>query len=145
MSIEKATQQDRTAIVSLLEAEKLPAKDLPAVLDNFLIIRAENRLAGVIGLERYGVYGLLRSMVVHPHYRNRQLAANLVQALEEEAIAAGITTLFLLTETAENYFRKKGYQVTARSAVPEVLLQSSEFSHVCPASATVMKKALVPV
>lgn len=96
----------------------------------------------MIGLEHYDGAGLLRSMVVHPAYRNRQIAERLVQQLEETASFSGITALYLLTETAEKYFSRKGYQTITRSEVPPLLMQSSEFSHVCPASATVMKKEL---
>lgn len=140
--IQKATEQYRAAIVSLLQSQKLPTEDLPAVLDNFLIVTEEDNLVGLIGLERYGHYGLLRSMVVHPDYRNRQIAERLVQQLEETAKASGIATMYLLTETAEKYFCRKGYNTIHRSEVPSMLMQSSEFSHVCPASATVMKKKL---
>lgn len=142
MIIQTATEQARTAIISLLQSQKLPTEDLPDVLDHFFIATEEDQLAGLIGLERYGSYGLLRSMVVHPDYRNRQIAERVVQQLEETAKATGITAMYLLTETAEKYFSKKGYKTITRNDVPQTLMQSSEFSHVCPVSATVMKKEL---
>lgn len=142
MTIQKATREDRAALVSLLQSQKLPTEDLPAVPEDFFIATEEDKLVGLIGLERYGTHGLLRSLVVHPDYRNRQIAERLVEHLEETATASGITSLYLLTQTAEKYFRRKGYQTITRSNVPPALVQSSEFSHVCPASATVMEKAL---
>lgn len=66
----------------------------------------------------------------------------LLQLLEQTATNSGVTTMYLLTETAEKYFNKKNYQVITRNEVPQALFQSSEFSHVCPVSATVMKKDL---
>lgn len=143
MNIQKATEQARAAIVSLLQSQKLPTEDLPAVLENFLIAEEDGQLVALIGLERYGRDGLLRSMVVHPAYRNRQIAERLVHQLETTASLSGIATLYLLTETAEKYFSRKGYNIISRSEVPPLLMQSSEFSHVCPASATVMKKELI--
>jgi amino-acid N-acetyltransferase len=142
MLIQKATEQDRAAIIGLLQSQKLPTEDLPAVLDDFFTATENDNLVGLIGLERYGADGLLRSMVVHPDYRNRQIAERLVQQLEETAKASSISAIYLLTETAEKYFSKKGYDIVPHSEVPPLVMQSSEFSHVCPASATVMKKAL---
>jgi amino-acid N-acetyltransferase len=74
--------------------------------------------------------------------RGQSLAAQLVAELERYAAALGLHTLYLLTETADQYFEKKGYERIHRAEVPEALKASTEFSHVCPASATVMKKAL---
>jgi amino-acid N-acetyltransferase len=142
MMIQKATEQARAAIVGLLQSQKLPTEDLPTVLDHFSIATEDDNLVGLIGLERYGTAGLLRSMVVHPDYRNRQIAERLVHQLEETAKAIGITSMYLLTETAEKYFSRKGYNTIPRSEVPPLVMQSSEFSHVCPVSATVMKKEL---
>lgn len=143
MTIQKATEQTRAAVISLLQSQNLPSGDLPPVLENFLVAMEDDQVVGVIGLERYGSYGLLRSLVVHPDFRNRQIAEKLVQQLEETATATGIAALYLLTETAEKYFSKKGYTIISRSDVPQTMMQSSEFSHVCPASATVMKKELL--
>lgn len=143
MNIIEATEQWRNEIIRLLQSQKLPTEDLPLPLANFYIALEADKVIGVIGMEQYGSYGLLRSMVVHPDYRNQQIAERLVQLLEERAVTAGITSLFLLTETAEKYFTKKRYTIIARNEVPSDLLSSSEFSHVCPVSATVMKKDLV--
>lgn len=142
MIIHKATEQARGAIKELLQSQKLPAEDLPGVLDDFYVATEHDQLVGLIGLERYGFDGLLRSMVVHPAYRNRQIAERLVQQLEDSAKASGIAAVYLLTETAETYFSRKNYQTINRGEVPPRLMQSSEFSHVCPVSATVMKKEL---
>lgn len=82
-------------------------------------------IIGLIGLEPYDRYGLLRSLVVHPDHRNKRIAETLVTKLEKSAKASGIITLYLLTETADRYFGKKGYQTVARDEVPEALKQSS--------------------
>lgn len=137
-----ATEQHRDGIKDLLRSQHLPFEDLPASLEHFFVVLEDGDLIGTIGMEQYEGYGLLRSMVVHPGHRNKGLAENLVARLEQEALATGITGMFLLTETAEKYFSRKGYDVVHRDEVPSVLKQSSEFSHVCPASAIVMKKQL---
>ena len=81
-------------------------------------------------------------MVVKKEYRNQKLASRLVNGLETFAKAAGITSMYLLTETAAQYFENKNYKIITRAEVPTPLLASSEFSHVCPVSAIVMKKEI---
>lgn len=142
MQIVKATEQSRDEIKSLLQSQNLPAEDLPHVLTDFYAAVDEGNLIGLIGMERYSHYGLLRSMVVHPDHRNKGIAEALVTQLEQGAKSTGITEMFLLTETADKYFSKKGYTIITRDAVPAELKSSSEFSHVCPVSAIVMKKPL---
>lgn len=142
MDIIKATSQQRDEIIDLLQKENLPAEDLPLDLSNFFTAIEENTIIGLIGLEPYGENGLLRSMVVSPNYRNQQIAERLVKMLEEQAINSGINTIYLLTETADKYFSRKGYKTIVREEVPTELKASSEFSHVCPVSAIVMKKEL---
>ena len=142
MQTVNASEKCQNEIIDLLRSNNLPWEDLPASLNDFYAMVDEGKIVGLIGMERYAHYGLLRSMVVHPDYRNRLIADKLVQALEQTAVKSGITAMYLLTETAEQYFSKRNYQVITRSEVPQALFQSSEFSHVCPVSATVMKKDL---
>ena len=142
MQIVKATEQSRDEITSLLQSQNLPADDLPNLLTDFYIALDAGELTGIIGMERYGHYGLLRSMVVHPDHRNKRIAETLIAQLEQEAKCTGIIEMYLLTETADKYFSKKGYTTITRDAVPAELKGSSEFTHVCPVSAIVMKKQL---
>jgi len=141
-TITKAPSGQRQAIIQLLQAEGLPVGDLPASLDNFFVAVDNDKVVGAIGLELYGDCGLLRSMVVDKEHRNKNIASGLVQQLENDAKAKGINCMYLLTQTAPGYFERKGYQKLTRDEVPEGLKTSSEFSHVCPASAIVMKKQL---
>lgn len=142
MNITEASPLQRDAVVTLLQSQGLPTEDLPSTLQDFYVAVEDETVVGLIGMERYGPFGLLRSMVVHPGYRNRQIAERLVQWLEEKATASGIQQIYLLTETAEVYFGRKGYTTVHRDVVPAEVKASSEFSHVCPVSATVMEKHL---
>jgi amino-acid N-acetyltransferase len=139
MLIEQVKNQ-RNSITAILSAEKLPVDDLPEILDNFLIATENEQLIGVAGLEIYGAYGLLRSLAVSPEYRDKGVAGKLIERLESMAGLKGLKELFLLTETASEYFAVRGFQKITRDEVPGGIKQSSEFSHVCPVSATVMKK-----
>ena len=143
MRIVNAGDERRDEIISLLQSQNLPTSDLPASLSGFYIALEDDKIIGVIGMERYGQYGLLRSMVVQPDYRNKQVAKTLVDNLEQAAASAGIVSIYLLTETAAKYFEEKGYKTIERKEVPAPVTTSTEFSHVCPVSAIVMKKALI--
>ena len=138
--IEAAPPAAKPAIVRLLHDLKLPYEDLEQ--SAFYIATADGELAGVAGLEIHGEYGLLRSVAVDPAYRNQKIADQLIRELEKHAKQNKLASIFLLTETAPKYFSSKGFQVIQRNEVPAVLQQSSEFSHVCPASAIVMKKTV---
>jgi N-acetylglutamate synthase-like GNAT family acetyltransferase len=66
----------------------------------------------------------------------------LVRALLVHATSRGIRELYLLTTTAEEFFRWFGFERIAREAVPEPVRASVEFRESCPASATVMRARL---
>ena len=108
IKITKAGNEQRQAVVALLQSEQLPVEDLPASFNNFFVAMADDKVIGVIGLEQYEQYGLLRSMVVDKEYRNKNIATQLVQHLESYAASLGINCLYLLTETASVYFTAKG-------------------------------------
>lgn len=136
----KEANNYRDDIVTLLSSEKLPAGDLPATLENFLVTVQDDALVGAIGIEIYGKYGLLRSLVVKPAFRNQNIAGKLIAQIETLASSKGLEAIFLLTETAPDYFSRKGYKKIARGEVPVEVLRSSEFSHACPQSAIALKK-----
>ena len=141
--ITKANSEQKQSIVSLLQSEKLSVEDLPASLDGFFVALENNKVIGAIGLEKYDNCGLLRSMVVNKEHRNKNIASQLVQQSEDYATTVGIDCMYFLTETAPQYFERKGYQKIPREDVPKSLQASSEFSHICPISAIVMKKTLI--
>jgi amino-acid N-acetyltransferase len=141
MKIEKVKNY-RDEIIALLAAERLPVSDLPETLENFFVAIDNESVIGVIGLETYDNYGLLRSLAVSEAFRDQGIARQLIENLENAAVALGIKEMYLLTETAPDYFTRNGYRRVVRLDVPSVLHQSSEFSHVCPQSAIVMKKQI---
>ena len=141
-TIIRADNEQRQAVIALLQSENLPVEDLPGLLDDFFVAIAGKTIVGAIGLEQYGKAGLLRSLVVNKTHRNKNIASQLISRLEKHAVESGVDTMYLLTETAPQYFETKGYRSITREEVPTRLQTSSEFSHVCPASAIVMKKVL---
>lgn len=138
-----AVSADLPAILSLLQSSGLPVADVHEDSHpEFLVNRDNGRVVGVVGLERFGSVGLLRSLAVSPELRGHGLGLVLTSALEERAASTGITTLVLLTETAREFFQRHGYQVIARTAAPAPVQASSEFRTLCPDSAVCMTKDL---
>jgi amino-acid N-acetyltransferase len=142
MRIDRATPRDAAEIEHLLEACGLPAADVVPHLSNFLLAKAGADLAGVIGLEPAGRFGLLRSLAVAPAFRNRGIAGALRARMEKRAVEQGIRSLYLLTTTAEPFFAAAGFARAGRDAVPAGIRATREFSSLCPESAVVMVKAL---
>jgi len=144
-TIQIAVADDRDAIRELLTANKLPVEDLDRSSIVLYTAKQDKELAAVIGLETIGNSGLLRSMATAKQWRNKGLASSLVQTVLQSARSKGFKTLYLLTETAELFFRKTGFTVISRDEAPAELKQSPEFTHLCPSSATVMKMDIAPM
>lgn len=140
--IQQAQKSDWKSITGLLSAAKLPIEDLNPELDNYFIATAGGTIIGVIGMDRYGCNGLLRSTAVEPAYRNTGTGNELVAHVLKDAVAQGIESLYLITNTAEAYFARKGFARINREQVPADLLQSKEFNGLCPSSAAVMHRKL---
>lgn len=144
INIQPAQPADQSAITQMLRENNLIYADIaPAHLAHFFVARADGHLAGVVGLEPFGAVGLLRSLAVRADLRGRGHGQALVAALERYAQGAGARELFLLTETAPEFFARLGYQKIPRADAPAPLQATSEFAGLCPQSAICMKKRLV--
>ena len=144
MRIAPAEADDLEIIRGLLAANHLPTDDLASSTIGFIVARDDRAIDGVVGIERFGDVGLLRSLAVRESARGGGLGTRLVASLEAHATAEGLRELVLLTQTAAPLFARLGYGVIARDAAPGAVRRSAEFRSLCPASATCMSKRLVP-
>jgi N-acetylglutamate synthase-like GNAT family acetyltransferase len=142
MKIRSAEAGDFPTIYALLTANALPTEAVQEMLGDFVVAEDGLDVIGVAGVERCGEYGLLRSVAVDEKWRSHGVARRLVDRLIETSRARGFGALYLLTETAKGYFSNFGFETTARDAAPASIRDSHEFTHACPASATVMKLEL---
>ncbi|MEY7849233.1 arsenic resistance N-acetyltransferase ArsN2 [Natrarchaeobius sp. A-rgal3] len=135
---------DRTlpSVEALLEANDLPSADVREKPDSFYVARREGDRVGIGGIETRGADGLLRSVVVERPARGNGLGAALCTALEAQARADGVETLYLLTTTASEFFAARGYGVVDRNDAPATIRDTAEFTELCPATATCMRKSL---
>ena len=139
--VEAARAGDLVGIQWLLDLESLPSADLSeTALEHFLVVRDEIGVIGVVGLEVHGQAALLRSLVVANSHAGRGIGRGLVVAAESLAASLGCRSMYLLTTTAEGFFELLGFRRIERNAAPPEIQKTTEFSSLCPSSATVMAK-----
>jgi N-acetylglutamate synthase-like GNAT family acetyltransferase len=123
---------------TLLGQNQLPTDDCADQAGNFFGIFDRDRLVAAGGLEPAGDYFLLRSVVVAPAYRGRGLARGITEFLLERARTEGGQRVYLLTETAADYFSELGFDSVARDSVPAAIARTRQFTSLCPDSAHCM-------
>ncbi len=142
MKVRPAKTTDLPAIEAILKASDLPFEDCYTHIDSFLVAVAGDKIVGTGGLERCDDVALLRSIAVVEECRGHGLGDTLYSQIKSRAQLHGVKELYLLTETAEQYFEARGFSVVKRSAVPIAIGETQQFSSLCPASATAMKIVL---
>ncbi len=142
MTLDPLDRDALPQVRALLEAAHLPVADLATARPEFFGLRDDAGLVGVIGLERHGKAALLRSLAVRDDQRGRGLGTTLVRELEGRAPDLGVRELWLLTTTAEPFFRQLGYVPAPREAAPVAVRETAEFRGVCPTSAACLTKVI---
>jgi len=143
LSIEAVAPSDVPALYDLLRASNLPIDGLPAHLTDTLVAKANGQVVGSAALERYGHSALLRSVAVAAPLRGTGLGRQLVESAFDLARRQRVQRLYLLTETAAEWFPRFGFVPVERSAVDPAVQASIEFTSACPDSAQAMKKDLM--
>jgi amino-acid N-acetyltransferase len=140
---EVARGDDLEAVLVLLREAGLPtvgvADAFPA---GYTVVRDGRGLIATAGLETHGSVGLLRSVAVSLGQRGAGLGRAVVEDRLRAARERHLAAVYLLTTSAPDYFRGLGFDDTLRAAAPDALRASSEFSTLCPASATCLVKKL---
>lgn len=128
-----ASGDDFPAINELLGQCGLPVAGVREKIQNFLLADAgEGGVTGVIGVEQQGGSVLLRSLAVRPEWRKSGIGSELVEKAMKRARQAGGRHFYLLTNTAENYMRKWGFEKIERGQIPPGLLHDSGLDTACP-------------
>lgn len=129
----------RGAAWALLRANDLPTDDLDASISLTGAFIGEE-LVGVVGLQRCGDVGLLRSLAVTPSQRCHGTARTLCEHVFADAARTGLGELYLLTTTAADYFVRLGFEVIDRDAAPLEVKTTAQFVSLCPSSARVLRR-----
>lgn len=139
----KATKRDLKGIYSLLTPLNLPIEGIEDHLDNFFVIRDKNIVIGVGGIEIYEETGLLRSIAVNPHYQKQGLGRQIIEYLLEYAKdKKQLKSLFLLTDSVPELYKKFGFNFIQRKYANPKIEQSEEFKGSCALTAKLMVKTL---
>lgn len=131
---------DYQLLRTFLSRQSLPTDDLTASqLPMFALAQVGADLVGTAAIEYLDGYGLLRSVAVEPSYRQQGIADDLVGTVLAEALRRGTQQIYLITNTAEGYFAKRGFVAVDRALVPAAIANTAQFAGLCPSSAVVMK------
>ena len=140
--IREAKMDDLNKIKILLDDSSLPSVDIENHILNFLVLETPAKLIGTVGMECFGDTALLRSLAIQKDFRNNGYGKELCYALLSKVKKMNISSIYLLTETAERFFSQEGFKKIARENVPLSIKQTQEYSSLCPESAICMVKSL---
>lgn len=142
--VDPGTASDLPDIRVLVADAGLPLDGLGVVPTDFFVAREDDAVVGTAALEHHSGHGLLRSVVVAESHRGSGIGTRLVAAAERAARDAGLAGIYLLTETAEDFFAARGYRVIARDAGPAAVMSSVEWSEACSVNAVPMSLETIP-
>jgi amino-acid N-acetyltransferase len=138
--ITSATIQDEKSIKQVLQDAELPYEDIDKHINNFLLAKKNGNVIGVVGLEISGEVGLFRSLAVALSHRGDGIGKLLTEKMFDYAYNKGVKQLYLLTKTAEGFFKKYGFENIERNSIPEAIKLTQEFKMDCCATAVCMTK-----
>ncbi len=142
MYIRPAQSSDFDAVSNLLRGAELLTDDLDIELNNFVVGVDNNRICGAGGLEQLNDIALLRSVVVAKNMRGENMGSKIVLVLLDNAKRLHLRHLYLLTTSADRFFGRHGFAEMDRKDAPPSITNTSQFSDLCPASATLMGLSL---
>ena len=134
-----AREADFDSVIGLLKQSRLPVAGVREHFRTFIVAKDGAAVVGCGGSEAHPHVALLRSFAVLPAYRNAGVGRRLVRELLDRLSAHGIREFYLLTLTAEPFFRKRGFKTIDRDEVHPQLLSSEEFGGACPSTAVCMR------
>lgn len=139
ITLESITEGDVPSLYTLLQDAGLPLDGLADHLSTTLVAKEGEQIVGSVAIELYGESALLRSVAVAEPVRGTGLGRQLVEAAIGLARQQQAQRLYLLTETATEWFPRFGFVPVERAAVEPAVQSSVEFISACPASAQAMQ------
>lgn len=124
-----ARETDGPAVRELLASVDLPVDDASdADLRHFFVLRNEHGVVGAIALEVLGEDAILRDLAVARTARGQGLGWILVDVIVQWARYRGVRRIYLLTETASDFFAAKlGFRVVDRTTVSPDIAATTTF------------------
>ena len=143
ITIAPATAADLAPIKELLTASGLPTAGVDDHWKTFIVARDGDKVVACGGAEAYQFAALIRSVAVASEYRSHGVGRRIVRQLLDRLASRGLREFYLLTTTAEEYFRKRGFKPIDRDEVHPQLLASREFQDACPSTAVCMRLVML--
>jgi len=143
IQISPAAEEDLPRIKELLVANSLPTEGVDEHWRTFIVAREGEKIVGCGGSEAYQFAALIRSIAVEPAYRSHGIGRRLVRQLLDRLASRGLREFYLLTTTAEAYFKRRGFKPIDRDEVHPQLLSSREFQGACPDTAVCMRLVML--
>jgi amino-acid N-acetyltransferase len=105
-----ANSGDVAGIVALVEAAGLPAREIEAFIDTFVVAERHGRLIGCGGLEVHDDTAVVRSVAVAAEARGLGVGRRLFLRLSALARAFWVADLYLFTGDAAPFWQKLGFR-----------------------------------
>ena len=95
----------------------------------FFVLRNEHGLVGAVALEVLGDDAVLRALAVDPEFRGAGYGWMLADMAVSQARWRGVRRIYLLTESASDFFAAKfGFRVVDRSTLSKLVAASETFT-----------------
>ena len=124
-----AKSSDLPAIRALLGSVNLAYPDVDERVGDLLVLRDPVlQVGGCVAMELYRDAGVLRALATSPGRRGEGLGWMLADAALTRARARGARRVFLVTESASDFFAEKfGFRLVSPQVIDEAVLASSNF------------------
>jgi len=129
---------------ALLAVSGLPVEDLDSDSVRLYGFYRGAELIGTGGFEVYGDVALLRSVAVEPSLRGQGVGRQLTDELLHLLDTSGVSTVYVLTETAVGFFEEYGFEEIDRTVLPAAIRGTGQFCRNCPSSSVAMWYQLNP-
>ena len=110
------SREEQESLQEILKSEKLCYNDIGA--DGVILfgVKIKHVHVGYFGFEQFGDLALFRSMLVQPDARKRGYGTLIWNEAKAKLIDMGVKTVFLLTDTAADFFSKQKFEIVERSS-----------------------------
>lgn len=117
-SLHTPTIEDVSGILALIEPLEESGvlvsrsrEQIELELDRFVVMKRDGMVVGCAALAQFDDSGMaeLYCFAVHPDYRGRGLAGELLATIEGRAAVTGVSQLFVLTTRTADWFRENGF------------------------------------
>ncbi|WP_096203037.1 GNAT family N-acetyltransferase [Bacillus sp. FJAT-45350] len=123
-----AEEKDLLPIQRLVAKAGLSEQGIENNIGDFLVVEDTNKqIVGTVGIERLGLDGLLRSLVIKTEKSNAKIGLEFVELAIAYAKQQNIQNLFLLTNKSVQFFEYLGFEVVDDEEIPSHIKDSSHF------------------